>query len=90
MVGFCSVPCVLTLQLIVGSWLNMFGAVLRFLGKPGIVGPKLLFPVVMLGQTFGALAQPLIIFTPTKMAALWFPENQRATANMITSMGEWC
>ncbi|KAM7389365.1 hypothetical protein PAMP_023349 [Pampus punctatissimus] len=40
----------------------------------------------MLGQTLGALAQPLIIFTPTKLAALWFPDHQRATANMIASM----
>lgn len=67
----------------------MFGAVLRFLGAPSREGFIVPYPVVMLGQTFGALAQPLIIFTPTKMAALWFPDNQRATANMITSMCEW-
>ncbi|XP_029021420.1 solute carrier family 49 member A3 [Betta splendens] len=76
----------LRITLIVGSWLNMIGAVLRFVGKPVNVGSKLLYPVVMLGQTFGALAQPLIVFTPTKLAAHWFPDNQRATANMITSM----
>uniref|UniRef100_A0A7N6B9F4 Major facilitator superfamily (MFS) profile domain-containing protein n=1 Tax=Anabas testudineus TaxID=64144 RepID=A0A7N6B9F4_ANATE len=76
----------LRITLILGSWLNMFGAVLRFLGAPSREGFIVPYPVVMLGQTFGALAQPLIIFTPTKMAALWFPDNQRATANMITSM----
>uniref|UniRef100_A0A8D0L7V4 Solute carrier family 49 member 3 n=1 Tax=Sphenodon punctatus TaxID=8508 RepID=A0A8D0L7V4_SPHPU len=33
-----------------------------------------------------ALAQPLVIFSPTKLAALWFPDHQRATANTIASM----
>ncbi|XP_061749414.1 solute carrier family 49 member A3-like [Nerophis ophidion] len=42
--------------------------------------------VVFFGQTLAAVAQPLIIFTPTKMAALWFPDHQRATANMMASM----
>lgn len=76
----------LRITLILGSWLNMLGALLRFCGTPlgKDVGP--LYPVVMLGQTLGAIAQPLIIFTPTKLAALWFPDHQRATANMIASM----
>ena len=77
-----------TLQLILGAWLNMFGALVRFCGSPPGREFKILYPVVMLGQTLGALAQPLIIFTPTKLAALWFPEHQRATANMIASMCE--
>ncbi|MEQ2168946.1 hypothetical protein GOODEAATRI_019869, partial [Goodea atripinnis] len=76
----------LTPQLILGSWLNMLGALLRFLGTLPMDAYKLQFPAVMLGQTLGALAQPLIIFTPTKLAALWFPDCQRATANMIASM----
>uniref|UniRef100_A0A1A8IEM2 Major facilitator superfamily domain containing 7 n=2 Tax=Nothobranchius kuhntae TaxID=321403 RepID=A0A1A8IEM2_NOTKU len=71
--------------LILGSWLNMLGALLRFLGASRFDGSQK-FLVVMLGQTFGAIAQPLIIFTPTKLAALWFPEDQRATANMFSSM----
>lgn len=76
----------LRITLILGSWLNMLGAVLRFCGSQSESGFTILYPVVMLGQTFGALAQPLIIFTPTKLAALWFPDHQRATANMIASM----
>lgn len=35
-----------------------------------------------------ACAQPFIMFAPTKLAALWFAGNQRATANMLASMGE--
>lgn len=81
-------PAVLTLQLILGSWLNMFGALLRFFGTLVGDGFTVQFSVVMLGQTLGAVAQPLIIFTPTKLAALWFPDHQRATANTIASMCE--
>lgn len=71
-----------------GSWLNMLGAVLRFVSVLGSLVSAAKFPVVMGGQTLCALAQPLVIFTPTKLAALWFPEHQRATANMIASMCE--
>ncbi|KAJ0049998.1 hypothetical protein NL108_009961, partial [Boleophthalmus pectinirostris] len=73
--------------MIVGSWLNMTGAVVRFIGASLPTGQASgRYPVVLVGQTFGALAQPLIIFTPTKLAALWFPEHQRAIANMLASM----
>ncbi|XP_073343606.1 solute carrier family 49 member A3 isoform X2 [Pagrus major] len=76
----------LRITLILGSWLNMFGALVRFCGTPLGETFEPQYPVVMLGQTLGAIAQPLIIFTPTKLAALWFPDHQRATANMIASM----
>lgn len=75
--------------MILGSWLNMLGAVLRFCVTPFGLDASRRYTVVMLGQTLGALAQPLIIFTPTKQAALWFPDHQRATANMIATMCEW-
>lgn len=77
----------LRVALVLGSWLNMIGAVLRYTGvlKPWLSN-EYPFTMVMVGQTFGALAQPLVIFTPTKLAALWFPDHQRATANMIASM----
>lgn len=77
----------LRITLIVGSWLNMAGALARFTGAalPSLLIPSR-FPTVMVGQTLSALAQPLIIFAPTKLAALWFPDHQRATANMIASM----
>ncbi|XP_057706394.1 solute carrier family 49 member A3 isoform X2 [Corythoichthys intestinalis] len=71
--------------IVLGAWLNMLGAVMRICGGP----PddfKIPYELVMAGQTLAALAQPLIIFTPTKMAALWFPDHQRATANMMGSM----
>ncbi|XP_072291990.1 solute carrier family 49 member A3 [Eucyclogobius newberryi] len=77
----------LRITLIVGSWLNMTGALVRFVGAAlSEYFASSRYPVVLLGQTLSALAQPLIIFTPTKLAALWFPEHQRATANMLASM----
>lgn len=76
------------MQIILGSWLNMLGALTRVCGTLPGQDSTVLFPVVMLGQTIGALAQPLIIFTPTKQAALWFPDNQRTTANVIATMCE--
>lgn len=76
------------MQIILGSWLNMVGALVRVCGTLSGLSYSVLYPVVMLGQTLGALAQPLIVFTPTKQAALWFPENQRTTANTIATMCE--
>ncbi|XP_074529382.1 solute carrier family 49 member A3 [Halichoeres trimaculatus] len=76
----------LRITLILGSWLNMFGALLRFCGTLAGEPITIRYPLVMFGQTLTALAQPLIIFAPTKLAALWFPEHQRATANTIASM----
>ncbi|XP_058264548.1 solute carrier family 49 member A3 isoform X2 [Hemibagrus wyckioides] len=72
--------------MILGSWLNMAGSVLRVVGVLSYLPEYSMFPVVMAGQTLCSLAQPLVIFSPTKLAALWFPEHQRTTANMIASM----
>jgi hypothetical protein len=44
------------------------------------------YTVLLIGQILAACAQPFVMFAPTKLAALWFPENRRATANMIGSM----
>lgn len=74
-------------QLIMGSWLNMLGSVLRYVGVLNCIPEWAVFPMVMGGQTLCAFAQPLVIFAPTKLAALWFPDHQRATANMMASMG---
>ena len=43
----------------------------------------------MVGQVICATAQPFVLFAPTKLASLWFGEKERATANMIASMGNF-
>ncbi|XP_040345954.1 solute carrier family 49 member A3 isoform X1 [Herpailurus yagouaroundi] len=70
---------------IVCAWLNFVGSVFRTLPfmVGGIQDP---FAFLMGGQSLCALAQTLVIFSPAKLAALWFPEHQRATANMIGTM----
>lgn len=73
-------------SLIGSSWLNACGCVLRVCGVLSVTPQWAVFAVVMCGQTLCALAQPLVIFAPTKLAALWFPDHQRATANMLASM----
>lgn len=74
-------------QTILCAWLNFVGSVLRALPcMPLRVQDP--FAFLMGGQSLCALAQTLVIFSPAKLAALWFPEHQRATANMIGTMGE--
>ncbi|XP_042793113.1 solute carrier family 49 member A3 isoform X1 [Panthera leo] len=70
---------------IVCAWLNFAGSVFRTLPfmVGGIQDP---FAFLMGGQSLCALAQTLVVFSPAKLAALWFPEHQRATANMIGTM----
>ncbi|XP_066243095.1 solute carrier family 49 member A3 isoform X1 [Saccopteryx leptura] len=67
------------------AWLNFAGSVLRTLPYM-ILEIQDPFAFLMGGQSLCALAQTLVIFSPAKLAALWFPEHQRATANMIGTM----
>lgn len=47
------------------------------------------FIVAMTGQVCTAIAQPFFLYSPTKLSASWFSEQQRAIATMFASMGEW-
>ncbi|GCB78725.1 hypothetical protein scyTo_0020141, partial [Scyliorhinus torazame] len=72
---------------ILSSWLNLAGCAVQLLSVAFFIPHESWkFPLLMVGQTLGAFAQPLVLFSPTKLAATWFPEQQRATANMISSM----
>ncbi|NXL84530.1 S49A3 protein, partial [Alectura lathami] len=72
---------------ILSAWLNMTGSIIRMFSvlKFMTLGSQNYW-YLFVGQCLCALAQPLVIFSPTKLAALWFPDHQRATANMISSM----
>ncbi|XP_072260660.1 solute carrier family 49 member A3 [Pyxicephalus adspersus] len=72
---------------LLSSWLNMLGSIIRCLSMVPFMNNKQ-SPLIYLfvGQSLCAVAQPLILFVPTKLAAVWFSEHQRATANMIASM----
>uniref|UniRef100_A0A8C3RX49 Solute carrier family 49 member 3 n=1 Tax=Chelydra serpentina TaxID=8475 RepID=A0A8C3RX49_CHESE len=72
---------------ILSAWLNMVGSVIRTFSVIGFLSlGSLTYTYLFIGQCLCALAQPLVIFSPTKLAALWFPDHQRTTANMISSM----
>ncbi|XP_068783095.1 solute carrier family 49 member A3 isoform X2 [Struthio camelus] len=75
--------CAVTLS----AWLNMTGSIIRMVSvlKFLSLGSQRYW-YLFVGQCLCALAQPLVIFSPTKLAALWFPDHQRATANMLASM----
>lgn len=44
------------------------------------------FIIALSGQIIAGCAQPFVLFTPTKVAEYWFPENQRALATTISGM----
>ncbi|KAI6177274.1 hypothetical protein M3Y97_00889000 [Aphelenchoides bicaudatus] len=72
---------------IIGSLINLIGNLLRVLGSaPFITSMHWRFWIVAIGQTCAASAQPFIMYLPTKLAALWFAEDQRVIANTISSM----
>lgn len=80
-------PVSCLLQVILSAGLNMTGSIIRMFSvmKFMSLGSQNYW-YLFAGQCLCALAQPLVIFSPTKLAALWFPDHQRATANMISSM----
>lgn len=67
--------------------MNLAGSLLRAVPCLDVRIPNP-FAFFMSGQSLCALAQTLVISSPAKLAALWFPEHQRATANMIGTMCE--
>lgn len=70
--------------IILGACCNTLGLVIRYLSVFSFFSSHR-YLVVMVGQGVASLAQPCFLFTPTKVAALWFPEGQRTTANTVGS-----
>ena len=46
------------------------------------------FASVLVGQTIIALSQPFSLFSSTKLASAWFPDDQRAFANMVATLSQ--
>ncbi|KAL3111468.1 hypothetical protein niasHT_017695 [Heterodera trifolii] len=74
-------------SILVAAWANGIGAAIRlassFLPDSLI---HLRFPVGITGQGVAALAYPFIMFLPTKVAAVWFPDTERTLATTIGVM----
>ena len=69
--------------------MNGIGGAIRILSGLNFIHKDSRFLVVMIGQTLAALAQPFLLGSPTKLAAVWFGADERATANMIASLSEF-
>ncbi|GFO44746.1 major facilitator superfamily domain-containing protein 7-like [Plakobranchus ocellatus] len=73
-------------SIICAALLNLVGSVLRNITVFDFVPDSNRFAVLILGQTIAACGQTFIMFTPAKIAALWFPDDQRTLATTIASM----
>jgi len=76
----------LKISIILGAWLNCAGCVVRIVTAIDGISESSRVPVLFVGQTLAALAQPFVLFAPTKLAALWFPEEQRAISNTLATI----
>ena len=69
--------------LIISGWFIIFGGVLRivsvYLSKPN-------FLLLAIGQILGSIGSPVFSLSSTKVADLWFPEDQTALANSLMTM----
>ena len=71
--------------------MNFLGASLRVVSTIDVIRHDhhhLAFIVAMIGQVCTAVGQPFFLYSPTKLSASWFSEQQRAIATMFASMGE--
>lgn len=69
-----------------GAAFNLVGNLLRVFGSLSFIDKTNRFYITLLGQCVAAIAQPFIMYLPTKLAAYWFPDSQRAIANTLGSM----
>nr|CAB3263800.1 major facilitator superfamily domain-containing protein 7-like [Phallusia mammillata] len=76
----------LRFSIILGAWLNSIGCVIRMISAVDGILPSAVLPLLFIGQCIAAFAQPFMLFSPTKLAALWFREDQRALANMLATV----
>lgn len=71
----------------IGSALNCLGGVLRTVSTSGLISSlPAQFAVSITGQTFAGMAQCFVLFIPTKLSQLWFPEDGRALSTTILSL----
>eukprot|EP00053_Salpingoeca_punica_P019830 m.203080 g.203080 ORF g.203080 m.203080 type:complete len:454 (-) comp17732_c0_seq2:334-1695(-) len=75
----------LRFPIVLAALINMIGAWGRFAGDFAS-NPHTRFGLMLIGQSLSALAQPVILDSPTPLAAVWFGENERAFANMLCAV----
>lgn len=70
--------------ILIAALTNGIGGLIRFSSSFLPIAHR--FNVGITGQAIAALAYPFIMFLPTKVAAGWFPDNQRGLATTIGVM----
>ncbi|XP_063613538.1 solute carrier family 49 member A3-like [Penaeus indicus] len=71
----------------IGAGLNCLGGLLRALGSSGVIDNlDAQFAISLTGQTIAGMAQSFLLFIPTKVSQLWFPEDARAIATTVLSL----
>ncbi|MCF8358521.1 MAG: MFS transporter [Prolixibacteraceae bacterium] len=68
--------------LILGAWLTGIFSIVKAFGGTN-------FTLLIIGQTGLAIAQPFILNSLTKLGALWFPPNERATVAGIGTLAQY-
>ena len=79
-----------SLQLYLGAIFNVTGSVLRWLSSASFMvcsSSGAAFALAMTGQVLTACAQPFLLYSPTKLANLWFGDKERAFCTMLASLG---
>ncbi|RDD38794.1 Major facilitator superfamily domain-containing protein 7-a [Trichoplax sp. H2] len=75
----------LRVGIVVNGWVTLLGASIRVLSAYVPAAGRI--PTLFIGQGLIALGQPVILATTTKMAAVWFPDEERILANTIATLG---
>uniref|UniRef100_A0A915EQ25 Uncharacterized protein n=1 Tax=Ditylenchus dipsaci TaxID=166011 RepID=A0A915EQ25_9BILA len=75
---------------LLGALLNLLGNLLRFYAATDhwilVDHVEWRFYLTLVGQILAACAQPFVMYLPTKLAAVWFPDSQRVLANTLASL----
>ncbi|MCL4136189.1 UNVERIFIED_CONTAM: hypothetical protein GTU68_029653 [Idotea baltica] len=74
-------------QIYLGASLNCAGAIIRAFGTSGVIEDlDAQYAVSLTGQVVAAMSQSFLLFIPTKVSQLWFPESQRALSTTVLAM----
>lgn len=75
-------------SLIIASSLTLFGALLRYIAAlcTDSLGNGNTYILMMIGQAFAAISQPMFLNLPPAIASIWFPTKEREMATTIGSM----
>nr|XP_045592747.1 uncharacterized protein B0416.5-like isoform X2 [Procambarus clarkii] len=71
----------------IGSAMNCLGGVIRAVSTSGLITPlHAQYAVGLTGQTIAGMAQSFLLFIPTKVSQLWFPEHARVVSTTILAL----